>query len=75
MITNHPKINLITNTIYNTYAISCCRYGATDIHISDNRTEIGGTGSLQLFRCRALHNFAIPFPGGWPCGKTEQDNN
>ena len=39
MITDHTKNKPITNTIYNTHAISCCRYGVTDIHISDNRTE------------------------------------
>ena len=54
MITNHPEIKLITNMIHNTYAISCCRYGVTDIHVSDNGTEFVNLVAQDLYNHSGL---------------------
>ena len=68
------KINLITNMIHNTYAISFCRYGVTGIHVSDNGTEFVNMVAQDLYNCSGVqHHVTLPYhpPGKWPCGKTE----
>ena len=62
MITDHLKINPITNMIYNTYAISCCRYGVTDIHISDNGTEFVNLVAQDLYNHSGVqHCVTLPY--------------
>ena len=62
MITNHMKNKLITNMIYNTYAISCCRYGVTDIHISDNGTEFVNLVAQDLYNHSGVqHHITLPY--------------
>ena len=48
--------------IYNTYAISCCRYGVTDIHISDNGTEFVNLVAQDLYNHSGVqHHITLPY--------------
>ena len=61
MITN-LNINLITNTIYNTHAISCSRYEVTDIHILDNSTKFVNMVAQDLYNGSGVqHHVTSPY--------------
>ena len=61
-MTINTIVNLITNMIYNTHAISCFRYGVANIHISDNGTEFVNLVAQDLYNHSGVqHHVTSPY--------------